>query len=66
MRYQLRFHFINSGEKITSTDELIFRSREELAKSLEEAGFKVETIYGDWDSNASTETSPEMIFVAVR
>jgi SAM-dependent methyltransferase len=66
VRYQLYYHFINSDETVVSTDELIFRSREELTKSLEDAGFKVETVYGDWDSSLATPTSPEMIFVAVR
>lgn len=66
VRYQLHFHFINSGEKVTSTDELIFRSQDELTKSLEDAGFKVETVYGDWDGSLATPTSAEMIFVGVR
>lgn len=63
VRYQLYFHFINSGEKITSMDELVFRSQEELNKSLEDAGFTVETVYGDWDGSLATPTSPEMIFL---
>ncbi len=66
VRYQLYYHFINSDEIVVSTDELIFRSRDELSKSLEDAGFKVETVYGDWDSSPATPTSPEMIFVALR
>lgn len=64
VRYQLHFHFINSGEKVTSTDELIFRSQEELTKSLNNAGFEVERVYGDWDGSLATPESPEMIFVA--
>lgn len=64
VRYQLYYHFINSDETVVSTDELIFRSREELTKSLEDAGFKVETVYGDWDGCLATPTSPEMIFLA--
>lgn len=64
VRYQLHFHFINSDEKVGSTDELIFRSQEEITKSLEYAGFKVESVYGDWDGSLATSTSPEMIFVA--
>lgn len=64
VRYELHFHFINSDEKITSTDELIFRSQEELTQSLKNAGFEVEKIYGDWDGSLATPTSPEMIFVA--
>lgn len=66
VRYQLHFHFIDSDEKITSTDELIFRSREELTRSLEEAGFSIETVYGDWDRSPATSESPELIFVAKR
>jgi hypothetical protein len=64
VRYQLYYHFINSDETIVSTDELIFRSRDELTKSLEDAGFKVEIVYGDWDNSVASPTSPEMIFVA--
>ncbi len=64
--YQLHFHFINSGERITSNDELIFRSQEELADSLEGAGFEVETVYGEWDRSPATPETEEMIFVATR
>jgi SAM-dependent methyltransferase len=64
VRYELHFHFVDSDEKVTSTDKLIFRSREELIKSLENAGFKVETVYGDWDGSLAIPDSPEMIFVA--
>lgn len=64
VRYQLYYHFINDNEMVVSTDELIFRSRDELTKSLESEGFKVETVYGDWDSSPATPESPEMIFVA--
>ncbi|MDB4992411.1 MAG: class SAM-dependent methyltransferase [Parcubacteria group bacterium] len=64
VRYQLHFHFINSGERIISTDELIFRSQEEFTKSLEGAGFDVESVYGDWDGSPATPQSEEMIFVA--
>ena len=66
VRYQLCFHFINSNETVISTDELIFRSQEELTKSILDAGFKVEKIYGDWGSSLFNSVSPEMIFVAVR
>jgi SAM-dependent methyltransferase len=66
VRYQLYYHFINSNDTVVSTDELIFRSQNELAKSLIDAGFKVEIVYGDWDGSVAIPTSPEMIFVAVR
>ena len=66
VRYQLHFHFMDSDERITSTDELIFRSLDELAKSLENARFEIRTVYGDWDGRVATPASPEMIFVAKR
>jgi SAM-dependent methyltransferase len=64
VRYQLHFNFIDSGQKVASTDELVFRSQEELTKSLNDAGFEVEQVCGDWDGSLATPTSPEMIFVA--
>jgi len=64
VRYQLHFYFINSGEEIASADELIFRSHDEVTKSLEDVGFKIKTVYGDWDGTPVTSGSPEMIFVA--
>jgi SAM-dependent methyltransferase len=66
VHYQLYYHFINLNETVVSTDRLIFRSNEDITKSLHDAGFKVETVYGDWDGGVATPTSPEMIFVAVR
>jgi SAM-dependent methyltransferase len=66
VRYQLHYHFIDSDETVISTDELIFRSQEEITKSLENAGFKVESVYGDWDGSPATSTSEEMIFVATK
>lgn len=66
VHYQLYYHFINSDETVVSTDELIFRSRDELTASLENAGFNVKKVYGDWDGSLATSTSPEMIFVAER
>lgn len=64
VRYELHFHFIDTNQKVTSTDELIFRSHEELTKSLSDAGFEVEKVYGDWDGSLWTPTSSEMIFIA--
>lgn len=66
VRYQLFYRFLNSNETIISTDELIFRSQAELTKSLEDAGFKVETVYGNWDESLATPNNEEMIFVALK
>ena len=64
VRYELHFHFISSDKQIISTDELIFRTADDLTTSLEDAGFQIETVYGDWDCSLLTPQSPEMIFVA--
>ncbi len=64
VRYELHYHYINSGEKVVSTDELIFRSEDEIRTSLSKAGFEVKEIYGDWDGSVASPASEEMIFVA--
>lgn len=66
VRYELHYFFARSSEKVVSVNELAFRSQEEITQALSEAGFKVETVYGDWDGSMATPTSPEMIFVASR
>lgn len=62
--YELHYLFIQSGEKIVSVNELVFRSQDEIIQALSDAGFEVETVYGNWDGSLATPTSPEMIFVA--
>lgn len=65
-RYELHYRFLRTDEEVTSTDTLIFRSKEELVQSLKNAGFMVEKIYGDWDGSLLSDSSPEMIFVAAK
>ncbi|MFZ2886679.1 MAG: class I SAM-dependent methyltransferase [Minisyncoccia bacterium] len=64
VRYELHYFFVHSGEKVVSVNELVFRSQEEIAQALSNAGFNIETIYGDWDESPVSPNSPEMIFVA--
>ena len=66
VRYELHYLFVHSGEEIVSTNELIFRSQEEIIQALSDAGFKVEIVYGDWDGSPTDAESPEMIFLALR
>jgi SAM-dependent methyltransferase len=54
------------GEELGSTNELRFRTREELTASLTAAGFSVEQVVGDWDRRPVAPDSPELIFVAAR
>ncbi len=55
-----------TGEELLSRNTLIFRSREEITQSLEDAGFAVEDVYGNWDWSLANQESPEYIFVALR
>ncbi|MDB5188224.1 MAG: class SAM-dependent methyltransferase [Candidatus Kaiserbacteria bacterium] len=64
VRYELHYSFVQFGEEIVSMNELIFRTQDEITQALLDAGFKMETIYGNWDGSLVTSASPEMIFVA--
>lgn len=64
VRYELHYLFVDTDEKIVALNELVFRSQEEITKALSDAGFEIETVYGNWDGSLVTEDSPEMIFVA--
>lgn len=56
--------FKKSGEELTTINELIFRTKEEITQSLKKAGFSIENVYGFWDWSPATAESPEFIFVA--
>ena len=64
VQYELHYHFARSGEEVVSTDELKFRSREEIGQSLTDAGYLIDHVFGDWDRTGVGAASPEMIFVA--
>ncbi len=66
VRTQINYHFTSTGEDLISTNELRFRSQDELAQSLRDAGFSIERVCGDWDRSPVGAQSPELIFVAVR
>ena len=63
VQYQLHYRF-DSGDVLTSNNELIYRTKENLSNSLNRTGFEVEEIYGDWDGSFANKSSEEMIFVA--
>jgi SAM-dependent methyltransferase len=56
--------FTKSGEELTSANTLIFRTRQEIEYSLNDAGFSIEKVYGNWDKSTANEESPEFIFIA--
>ncbi|MSP14582.1 MAG: class I SAM-dependent methyltransferase [Chloroflexi bacterium] len=62
----VHYLFTKTGEELLSRNTLIFRTREEITKSLKNADFSVENVYGNWDGSLANEESPEFIFVARR
>jgi SAM-dependent methyltransferase len=64
VRAAIQYHFTRSGEVLVSTNELRFRTQAELSRSLSDAGFSVESVFGDWDSRPADPASRELIFVA--
>lgn len=66
VRFDEHHLFENTGEQLVAGGELRFRSRARLARSLEDAGFSVEEVLGDWDGRPWDEASREMIFIVSR
>jgi SAM-dependent methyltransferase len=64
VRYEIHYLFARSGEEVVSHTELRFRTRAELSRSLSDAGFSVESVFGDWDGRPADAASRELIFVA--
>ena len=64
VRTAIHYLFARTGEELVSTNELRFRTRAELIRSLSDAGFSVESVFGDWDSRSANPASRELIFVA--
>jgi len=64
--YEIHYRFIDTDEELVSKNELVFRSQEAITKSLQNAGFSVENIFGDWDKSPANDKSAEMIFVGKR
>jgi SAM-dependent methyltransferase len=65
VRQEIHYLFAHSGEELVSTNELRFRTRAELSRTLSDAGFSVESVFGDWDGRPADAASRELIFVAV-
>ncbi len=53
-----------NGSEIAHAETLRFRSEQEIRTSLQEAGFAVENIWGDWDRGQVGPDADEMIFLA--
>jgi SAM-dependent methyltransferase len=55
---------LRTGEATASRDVLAFRDERVLRASLEDAGFAVGHVYGDWDRTPVAAASPELIMIA--
>ena len=66
VRFAAHNVFQATGEVVVVESELRFRSHVELSRSLGEAGFTVEHVYGDWHKGPLRPASRVMIFVARR
>jgi SAM-dependent methyltransferase len=64
VRYDIHYLFARSGEELVSHTELRFRTRAELSRSLSDASFSLESVFGDWDGRPADAASRELIFVA--
>jgi SAM-dependent methyltransferase len=64
--YTNRYAFAATGEEIVVRGRLRFRTLDELTRSLREAGFTVDRVYGDWDRRPVSTTSRELIVAAIR
>lgn len=58
--------FADTGRDIVSTSVLTFRDRAAIEDALTAAGFDAPAVFGDWDRSATSDGSPELIFVARR
>jgi SAM-dependent methyltransferase len=62
--YTIYYRFVDTGEELVAPSELRFRTMDELTRSLTDAGFTVERIYGDWDHRPAGPKTGELIVVA--
>ncbi|MCU1361131.1 MAG: class SAM-dependent methyltransferase [Ilumatobacteraceae bacterium] len=64
--YSNHYVFTETDDEVVSPTKLRFRSEDQLTRSLVNAGFTIEHIYGDWDRRPPTPTTRELIFIATR
>jgi SAM-dependent methyltransferase len=62
--YTIHYLFVDTSEELVAPSKLRFRAKDELARSLADAGFKVERVYGDWDRRSAGPKTRELIVIA--
>jgi len=60
------YFFAATGELVVAHGELRFRTLDALTRTLADAGFGIEHVYGDWGRQPLRPSSPEFIVVATR
>ena len=64
--HTIYYTFEDTWEKLESKNKLVYRSKDELEKSLISAGFKIVKIYGWWDYEEYNDSAEEVVFLAKR
>ena len=64
--YEIHYEFAVTGAHLVAPSALRFRSEAALARSLADAGFAVDHVYGDWDRRPASPATGELIVVARR
>lgn len=64
LRCANHYIFLASGDELVSECQLRFRTTEELTTALSDAGFTVESMFGDWDRRPVGPATRELIVVA--
>ncbi len=64
--YTIHNRFLATGEDVLAPTRIRFRTQDELTRSLADAGFTVEHVYGEWDRRPVSALTREQIYVASR
>jgi SAM-dependent methyltransferase len=57
---------LGGGETLYAASEWRYRTDDELTRSLTDAGFMVEHVYGDWRRSPLTASSPDIVVVGCK
>jgi SAM-dependent methyltransferase len=64
--HEVHYRWAGDGPELVSTLELRYRTQAQLVGALDQAGFEVVDVFGDWDRSAVSRTSPELVVIARR
>ncbi|MGN7294613.1 class I SAM-dependent methyltransferase [Rhizobium sp. SAFR-030] len=58
------FTLLETGERRISESTLRFAPKDKIVALVEEAGFRIESVFGDWDRSSFGPASPEIIVIS--